>query len=224
MASINITDSTKIDNIQSRWGVVTGDYEVTLNGKTDTMDFQDLMVKFSKNRAVAVEGEVEPLTVRIQQRNKRLDELGIVLAELTQIQADFESDDTGSRDMRSWMSNATGAALESLGYVPHIYLLDEELHDADSDYSYVRPDDNEERKDFYIAGWKSDGKVYSANKKTIEGMLSRVKSEIDSLNNAAQADMTRLQSLVDRRDESYSTATNLMTSISDTRANVIRNM
>ena len=42
--------------------------------------------------------------------------------------------------------------------------------------------------------------------------------------NEAQTDMTRPQSLVDRRDESYSTATNLMTSISDTRSNVIRNM
>ena len=33
--------------------------------------------------------------------------------------------------------------------------------------------------------------------------------------------MSRLQSLVDRRDESYSTATNLMTSISDTRSNLM---
>ena len=45
-----------------------------------------------------------------------------------------------------------------------------------------------------------------------------------SLNNASQTDMSRLQSLVDRRDESYSTATNLMTSISDTRSNLIRNL
>ena len=36
--------------------------------------------------------------------------------------------------------------------------------------------------------------------------------------------MSRLQSLVDRRDESYSTATNLMTAISDTRSNLIRNL
>ena len=36
--------------------------------------------------------------------------------------------------------------------------------------------------------------------------------------------MSRLQSLVDRRDESYSTATNLMTNISDTRSNLIRNL
>ena len=208
MASIDLQE---IGNIEARWGVKAGDYNVTLNSKTDMMDFQDLMVKFSKNRAVAVEGEVEPLTVRIQQRNKRLEELSEVLAELTKIQAEFDSDDTGSRDMHSWMSNATGKALESLGYSPAYYATKDD-----------RPDD-EDRADFYKAGWKTEDS-YSANKKTIEGMLSRVKSEIDGLNNEAQTDMTRLQSLVDRRDESYSTATNLMTSISDTRSNVIRNM
>ena len=209
MASIDLQE---IGNIEARWGVKAGDYNVTLNSKTDMMDFQDLMVKFSKNRAVAVEGEVEPLTVRIQQRNKRLEELSEVLAELTKIQAEFDSDDTGSRDMHSWMSNKTGQVLESLGYTPSYYAKESD-----------RPKDNEERADFYMVGWNGDNS-YSANKKTIEGMLSRVKSEIDGLNNEAQTDMTRLQSLVDRRDESYSTATNLMTSISDTRSNVIRNM
>jgi predicted nucleic acid-binding Zn-ribbon protein len=209
MASIDLQE---IGNIEARWGVKAGDYNVTLNSKTDMMDFQDLMVKFSKNRAVAVEGEVEPLTVRIQQRNKRLEELSEVLAELTKIQAEFDSDDTGSRDMHSWMSNKTGQVLESLGYTPSYYAKESD-----------RPKDNEERADFYKVGWNGDNS-YSANKKTIEGMLSRVKSEIDGLNNEAQTDMTRLQSLVDRRDESYSTATNLMTSISDTRSNVIRNM
>ena len=209
MAAITMDE---IGNIESRWGVKAGDYNVTLNSKTDTMDFQDLLVKFSKNRAVAVEGEVEPLTVRINQRNKRLDELGEVLSELTKIQTEFESDDTGDRDMHSWMSNTTGAVLESLGYTPKYYATEDD-----------RPKDNEDRADFYKAGWAGEN-CYSANKKTIEGMLSRVKSEIDGLNNEAQTDMTRLQSLIDRRDESYSTATNLMTSVSDTRSNVIRNM
>ena len=205
-------DMVEIGNIENRWGVKAGDYNVTLNAKTDMMDFQDLLVKFSKNRAVAVEGEVEPLTVRINQRNKRLDELGEVLSELTKIQTEFESDDTGDRDMHSWMSNTTGAVLESLGYTPKYYATEDD-----------RPKDNEDRADFYKAGWAGEN-CYSANKKTIAGMLSRVKSEIDSLNNAAQTDMTRLQSLIDRRDESYSTATNLMTSVSDTRSNVIRTM
>jgi len=51
-----------------------------------------------------------------------------------------------------------------------------------------------------------------------------LKSKLDSLNNAAQDDTTRLQSLVDRRDEAYSTATSLMQAVGDTRANTIKNM
>jgi predicted nucleic acid-binding Zn-ribbon protein len=209
MGSIEMVE---VGNIQDRWGVKAGDYDVTLSGATNRMDFQDLLVQFSKFRAVAVEGEVEPLSVRMQQRNDRLDELSEALAELTKVQAEFESDDTGARDAHSWISNETGKVLESLGYTPTYYATDDD-----------RPSDNEERADFYKAGWRSSSQ-YSMNKKTLEGMLSRVKSEIDGLNNEAQTDMTRLQSLVDRRDESYSTATNLMTSISDTRSNVIRNL
>ena len=205
-------DMVEIGNIEARWGVKAGDYNVTVDDATSMMDFQDLMVQFSKQRAIAVEGEVEPLSTRMQQRNDRLDELSEALAELTEVQAEFDSDDEGARDAHSWISNKTGEVLESLGYVPTYYATEDD-----------RPSDNEERADFYKAGWRTESQ-YSMNKKTLEGMLSLVKSEIDGLNNEAQTDMTRLQSLVDRRDESYSTATDLMTSISDTRSNVIRNM
>lgn len=193
MASI---DMVEIGNIKDRWGIGAGDYSVTLNSATDMMDFQDLMVKFSKNRAVAVEGEVEPLTVRIQQRNKRLEELSEALAELTKIQTSFDSDAKGSDACSNDVafSEATARVLRDVGYAGD-------------------------------GGWVGIGNgKYIINKQTCDAVLSRVKSEIDGLNNEAQTDMTRLQSLVDRRDESYSTATNLMTSISDTRSNVIRNM
>lgn len=209
MGSIEMVE---IGNINARWGVKAGDYNVTVDDATSMMDFQDLMVRFSKQRAVAVEGEVEPLSTRMQQRNDRIDELSEALAELTEVQAEFDSDDEGARDAHSWISNETGKVLESLGYKPTYYATEDD-----------RPKDSEERADFYKAGWRTESQ-YSMNKKTLEGMLSLVKSEIDGLNNESQTDMTRLQSLVDRRDESYSTATDLMTSISDTRSNVIRNM
>ena len=61
-------------------------------------------------------------------------------------------------------------------------------------------------------------------KQWVEYYLKLVKNKIDALNNEAQKDMTRLQSLVDRRDESFSTATTLMSAISDTRGNLIRNL
>ena len=61
-------------------------------------------------------------------------------------------------------------------------------------------------------------------KANVEYYIQLLKSKMDGLNNQAQSDMTRLQSLVDRRDEAFSTATDLMTSISDTRGNLIRNL
>lgn len=74
----------------------------------------------------------------------------------------------------------------------------------------------------FINNWS--GSQCDAQKAQIEGIVSKLKSVIDGLNNDAQRDMTRLQSLVDRRDESFSTATTLMTNVSETRDNAIRNM
>lgn len=61
-------------------------------------------------------------------------------------------------------------------------------------------------------------------KTEVEKNTQLVKNKIDAYNNAAQTDMTRLQSLVDKRDQSYTAATDLMTSVSDTRANLFGNI
>ena len=66
--------------------------------------------------------------------------------------------------------------------------------------------------------------TYNLTKRKVEELVQLVKSKIDSFNNQSQTDMTRLQSLVDRRDQSFSTATDLMTSVSDTRSNLISNI
>ena len=209
MATIERQDSVQLSQ---SWGVSFSDYKI--GGKQ--VDFQDLMVAISENRAVAVEGEVAPLSTRIRIRNSDLEKLGNVLSELTQIQASFDSDDKGAQDMGGWMTDTTGDYLKNrLGYSCTVY-------SKKSD----RPGDADKRASFYFVNWDDDhpNAHYSANKQTIEGMIQRVKSKIDGLNNQAQTDMTRLQSLVDRRDESFSTATNLMTQISDTRSNLIRNL
>lgn len=198
------------NSIKSRWGITANEYNYA--GKQ--IDLQDLMVAVSKRRATVVEGEVKPLSDRIQIRNKRLEALGEALAELTKAQAGFKPDASPNLDQSGWLSKKTGELLVSLGYVPVIY-------QAGDGEPGNRPHDEEKRADFYYGVWKD---LYSANRKTIEGMLSRVKSEIDNLNNAAQLDLSRLQQLVDRRDESFTAATTLMSEISETRDNTIRNL
>ena len=169
--------------LSQSWGASFSDYKV--GGKQ--VDFQDLMVAIAENRAVAVEGEVAPLSTRIKQRNSKLEALGSALADLTKVQADFASDDKGNKRSGISISDATYETLSNviggMNFVDHKML-----------------------------------------KREVDEWIQRCKSKIDGLNNQAQTDMTRLQSLVDRRDESYSTATNLMTAISDTRSNLIRNL
>ena len=80
-----------------------------------------------------------------------------------------------------------------------------------------------------VSALKLCGKTYAQGshdlKKTVvEELVQLVKSKIDSFNNQSQTDMTRLQSLVDRRDQSFSAATDLMTNVSDTRSNLISNI
>ena len=65
---------------------------------------------------------------------------------------------------------------------------------------------------------------HTLTKRKVEELVQLVKSKIDSFNNQSQTDMTRLQSLVDRRDQSFSAATDLMTNVSDTRSNLISNI
>lgn len=170
------------ESFAARWGSVVCDYK--LNGVT--VDFQDLMVAVAEHRATAVEGEVGPQTVRMRQRNERMEKLGTALSELTKMQSAFKSDDGGTTT-RDSMSDATWNIL--------------------SEYAGA-------------LGISADAKD---QKKSVDAFAEKVKNVIDSLNNASQKDMTRMEGLVDRRDEAFTTATNLMKSVSETRDNVIRN-
>ena len=69
-----------------------------------------------------------------------------------------------------------------------------------------------------------NGSTLTMGKSSCDGAVSRIKSAVDEMNNAAQKDMTRLQSIVDRRDEAYTIATTMMTAVSDTRASLIKNL
>ena len=178
MASITTNNIT----LSQTWGASFGDYK--LDG--ESIDFQDIMIAISEWRATVVEGEVSPLATRITNRNATLEDLGNVLADLTKLQAQFDSEAKGT-DRKGYLQQTSKDILISV---------------------------------FGTLDWSD----LHMTKYEVEEWLQKVKSKIDALNNAAQKDMTRLESLVDRRDEAFSTASNLMSEISDTRSNLIRNL
>jgi len=164
------------------WGVNGIDYAYN----SAPCDFQDLLIAISINRATSVEGEVEPLATRISNRNTTLENLGNVLADLTKLQAMFDSEAEG--DARK------GTLLQS-----SFEILEGVFGTLDFD--------NRKMTKYEVEEW-----------------LQKVKSKIDALNNESEKDMSRLESLVDRRDESYSTASDLMSKVSDARSTLIGNL
>lgn len=159
------------------------------------VDLQDLLVQITQQRATAIEDEVKPLQTIINRRNARLEKYGAVLQVLTTIQAQFTEDKT--------------EAEANIGTIIPPVDGEEEFWSIMSDIGYV------------TAG---SGMQLKLGKADCEGYVSRCKSKVDEMNNDAQRDMTRLQSVVDRRDESYSTATSLMTAVSDSRSTLIKNL
>ena len=171
------------------WGVKGLDY-VYASSYTDDKrrlcDLQDLLVDVSLHRAKRVEDEIEPLAMRISNRNAKLDDLSAALADLTKLQSMFDSDADGSDRKGTLKQTSYDTLREIFGTLDF---------------------DNRKMTKYEVEEW-----------------LQKVKSKIDSLNNQSEKDMSRLQSLVDRRDESFSTASSLMSEISDTRSNLITNL
>lgn len=158
------------------------------------VDLQDMLIAITQKRALSIEDEVKPLEEIITRRNTRLERFGIVLQKLTELQASY----TGS--------SVAGQQVSLNGVLSMDFSVD--------DFWKIMAE----------LGVNGSGMTLSLSKAECEGTVARCKNEIDAMNNAAQKDMTRLQSVVDRRDESYSTATTLMTSVSDTRSSLIRNL
>lgn len=61
-------------------------------------------------------------------------------------------------------------------------------------------------------------------KAQVDKATQYLKTEMDKLNNESQLDMNRMQGVVQHRDESYNTATSMMTSVSDSISNAIKSM
>lgn len=199
MADGNAIDRVAVESANlSAWGVSGAEYK--LNGVL--VNFQDLMVAVTEQRAATIEQEVEPMSTRMKARNKRLESLGNALSDLSGIEAAFKSDDNGgtwSLDYLKQPSAATRSVLDSI---------------EGGLWGYGKSG----------AGEGKNTTGYFITKSNCEKAIQLVKTQIDKLNNESSADMTRLQSLVDRRDESYSTATSLMQKIADTASSLIKNL
>ena len=156
------------------------------------IDYQTLTVQIAQTRAHALEKEITPLATKMEARNDELALLGETLSIFTEASQRFPSDAEGS--------DKTTFTLDAEIYA---YLVDQDLISTGITYN------------------ATTGKM-TATKSALAGANEAVKTRMDGLNNDAQRDMTRLESLVARRDEAFEAASKFLNNISGSRDTVLK--
>ena len=194
-----------LDYFQGKWGVTPAEYMFAAAG-TSQVDFQDLMVSVTERQALAIEKEVKPETVRVQKRTKRLKVCGDGMSELTKFKFKTESDEPNppSED-ECWISVATVNLVNELAGRK---LIDQTAQKDKKDTQNPRD----------VVG---DEKV-RLRKDVVDSANQYIRTESDRLNNVQQLAMSRLETLVQGRDQNFSTAATLMNHVSETRGSTIR--
>ena len=179
-------------------GVDTG-----VNGMPLTVE--DLVTLLTVKRANILEREITPMAKIIDARNKRIEDLGTLLASVAQTQSKLESQEEGEDD---------AFACKGLCYYLKLYFTKSELEEANL-WGWADNSANSSQT-AECKSKKSDGYIASANQ--------LIKAKIDSLNNDAQSDLSRMDNLVSKRDEAYTLSTDLLSKFSDGRSSILNNM
>lgn len=187
------TDEILGASVSDRWAVPAPEYAMQVDGKPVKVDFQDLAVYITEQRALGIEAEVGPLSTRIRRNNDWLDKLGQALSQLSSLSAKYDTSDKANPSV-SFTPDATFVAVANRLALPPMGVnwttaTIEKMYKADADEA-----------------------------------TQRIKTETDRVNNENQLAMSRLQSIVTYRDQTFNTASTLMSSVSDTRGNTIRSM
>jgi len=186
----------------SQWGTVFCEYDYvapTRSGGTETLsgiDLEDVAIKVSNRRATIIESQIEPMAVRMQKRNKELDNLSAALGDMASFSAKFVADKDG-KIQESVKANLTNEGLEGLKLIGITKTT---------------------------SGTALTVGENTLTKSDVDSWTQKLQGAADSRNNAAQKDMTRMQSLVDRRDESYKMSSSLAEKVAGTRGTTIKNM
>lgn len=179
--SLNQWNATfyEYDYVDPVKGVVTAD--------TAGIDLETLTIRVANRRATVIESQVEPMSVRMNQRNRELDYLGEALADMSGFSAKFVANDDGVYE--DVTSNISAEGVKGLALV----------------------------------GVTVSEGSNTLSKDKVDSWTQKLKTAMDSRNNATSLDMSRLESLVDRRDEAYSTSSSLSQKIAETRNTTIKN-
>lgn len=187
------------DRLDGLWNIQVKDW---IYGE-ELVDLQDLLVRITTGRAHVIESEIQPQSVRMRTRNTKLEYLGDLLGKFSAIQSKFDPDVKDGKESFS----------PDLKYPANKYA------DRTSDQIAMTIIG---KYDLSLEGETKNDNKTSFTRSQTEEIIQLIKTKMDKYNNESQSDMTRLQGLVDRRDTAFTTASQLLSGVSDTRTNLIK--
>lgn len=178
-------------------------------------DLETALLAVQTNRTQLLDKQLSSQIAAVQQKNEQAAKLNAVMSAINTAMAQYPKDGDSDATIKDW---------DQAKVVKYEMPLNQALKDAGITQ---------------IPSWSSAGgqlpngqsNVFGSavfngerNLGDIKGMQSFIQGKLDSLNSTQQMDMMALQSLSNKRNESFDVMTNFIKKMQDGRSNIVSNM
>ena len=176
------------------------------------LDLETALMAVQSQRASMLEEQLKEQIDLVQARNEQSAILNEALSQLNAVSARFAANATATTSLKTQHDKAP---------VPN--MLADAMKDAiNSAFQQAGLSPLEA-----MPSGKNEAGIFDINlvtKSDLEGAISKLKSNIDSLSNSQQMDMLRLQSMSNKRNEAFDVMTNFIKKMQESRSSIIGNM
>ena len=183
------------------------------------MDIETALMMVQSQRADLLESQLKSQIEEVKNRNDQVSKLNAAVAAAQKLysQADKKGDCGGNSTLNTEVNNALQAAgvdaeftINPIGWA------------GAAPFGGTMPGMSPQQTPIKITSWTH--LAGGSKRENVDSMISKLKNQIDGLNNSNQMDMLRLQSLTNKRNEAYDVMSNFIKKMQDSRSSIIGNM
>ena len=199
---------------------------VNANVDISSLDVETALMAVQSRRAALLEDQLKSQLDTVQARNDQIAKLNDALAALNHMNGMFD----GKTDLNAKLEKQGAWKAEAASNYPTERATNSALIDAG--VPNLKLTGNEEGGGGVTNHKDADGKEVrlpngvrgDVTKGQIERAIQEIKGQIDSASNSQQMEMLRLQSLSNKRNESFDVMTNFIKKMQESRSSIIGNM
>jgi hypothetical protein len=179
-----------------------------------SMDLETALMAVQNERVKLLDGQLQAQINEVQARNEQIGKLNEAMNSLNALVGLFKSGKDGNTQMKDggipdW--NKTGTANDNR-YNQMRDAMWKAMGDAGMDL-------NTDKYQLQV-----EGGISKVTKGSLETAIQAIKNKVDGLSNTQQMDMSRLQSMSNKRNEAFDVMTNFIKKMQDSRSSIIGNM